>query len=73
MVISVSSIVNLKFYSNLQTRGEIFSFTVALAFMVVVVFYPIFILILFTSNYKKLGKEKWKVKFGSFYLGFKYE
>ena len=41
--------------------------------MIVVIGYPIFVLVLLTKNYKDLGKYNWRVKFGSLYLGFKYD
>jgi hypothetical protein len=56
ILIAVSCLVNLKFYDNLETRGQVFSFSVALAFMIVFVFYPIFALVILTKNYSSLGQ-----------------
>lgn len=40
--------------------------------MIAVIFYPIFVLVLLLKNYEKLGKEEWRLKFGSFYLRYKF-
>ena len=72
ILIVISCFINLIFYKNVYDKGEVFSFSVAFAFLIVVIAYPIFVIVLLNKKYRSLGKYNMRVKYGSLYLGFKY-
>ena len=74
LILSISVFINLAFFDFDMTKGETFSYILALVLLLgVVIGYPLFNLLFPLLNYEKLKYDNMRERFGSIYLVFNYK